>query len=189
MNTHEFEKKMMLNAAEYTLLRELFFRETDAEPSDQVNYYYDTSCKELNQRGVTCRIRQKNGRLKGTIKTHLKDRADQSIEHSFAVDELPYRFTVDGCAVHLQGSLYTRRLEITLMPGVIMVLDHNWYLGVCDFELEIEYAPECAAQAEGVYRTILHLLQHTEEKECLSKSQRYFIRKSRLPDATVNKNK
>lgn len=186
MNTQEFEKKLLLSEVEYAFLRELFFRGEDATSTDHVNYYYDTSYQEFHRKGITCRIRQKNGSLKGTIKTHLRDQKDESREESFAVEVLPYRFTVSTKTVYLQGSLYTRRLEVAPMPGIRMMLDQNWYLGVCDFELEIEYLPTCSAEAEGVLGTIMHLLHHTtKETERLSKSQRFFRRKNDLPDGTV----
>ena len=186
MNTKEFEKKLLLTETEYAILRELFFRGDDATYSDQVNYYYDTPYQEFHRKGITCRIRQKNGSLKGTIKTHLHDRKDESLEEDFAVDALPYRFSVSAKTVYLQGSLYTRRFEVELMSGIRMMLDQNWYLGVCDYELEIEYLPVSSVQAEGVLATIVHLLQHTlAETERLSKSQRFFLRKNDLPDKMV----
>ena len=186
MNTNEFEKKLLLSDTEFALLRELFFRCEDATYTDHVNYYYDTSYQEFHRQGITCRIRQKSGQLKGTIKTHLQDCKDESREEDFTVDALPYRYSICGKTVYLQGSLYTRRYEVELMPGIRMMLDQNWYLGICDYELEIEYLPTSATQVEGVLTTIVHLLHHElKDKERLSKSQRFFLRKNDLPDGTV----
>ena len=124
--------------------------------------------------------------MKGTIKTHLINRKDESCEDDFLVDTLPYRFSVIGKTVCLQGSLYTRRYEIQLMPGICMMLDQNWYLGICDYELEIEYHPQSSVQVEGVVATLVHLLRHTVTgTEQLSKSQRFFLRKNALPDKST----
>lgn len=186
MSVKEFEKKLLLNETEFAILRELFFCGENATYTDQVNYYYDTPYQAFHRMGVTCRIRQKNGSLKGTIKTHLRDRQDESREENFAVEVLPYRFTVSTKTVYLQGSLYTRRLEAELIPGIHMMLDQNWYLGICDYELEIEYPPTFSAQAEGVLAAIVHLLRRTtKDAEVISKSQRFFLRKNNLPDKTA----
>ncbi len=189
MNTKEYEKKLLLNETEYAIMRELFFRGEDATTTDHVNYYFDTSRQDFHRKGITCRIRQKNGSLQGTIKTHLHDQKDLSKEDSFVVDALPYRFTVCSQTVYLQGSMYTRRSEVEIMPGIRMMLDQNWYLGSIDYELEIEYLPFLAAQVEGVMSAIMNMLHHTSKKtEQLSKSHRFFLRKNDLPDKAIKPN-
>ena len=181
MYTQEFEKKLLLNESEFYTLRELLFSGENAKYDDQVNYYYDTQNHELNQKGITCRIRQKNGAFKGTIKTHFNNGDDGSHEENFRVDSLPYQYVVGSSMVTLQGSLYTRRCEIAPFPGIRLMLDQNWYLGICDFELEIEYLPACASQAEGVWGTILHILHRSyTETNRRFKSRRFFSRKSIL---------
>jgi uncharacterized protein YjbK len=189
MNTKEYEKKLLLSETEYAIVRELFFRGENATTTDQVNYYFDTSGQDFHRKGITCRIRQKNGNLKGTIKTHLSDQKDVSKEENFAVEALPYRFILSSQIVYLQGSLYTRRSEVEIMPGIRMMLDQNWYLGIVDYELEIEYLPFLAAQVEGVMSAIMNMLHHTSKKtEQLSKSHRFFLRKNDLPDKAVKPN-
>lgn len=107
----------------------------------QVNHYYDTADWRFNRSGVTVRVRQKNGYLKGTIKRHVRGTADGlSLERPFAVAGLPGRITLDGHRLLLQGQLVTERQSVPLAPGIRLCLDRNHYLGVTDHELELEYA-------------------------------------------------
>ena len=189
MITKKVNKKLLLSETEYAIIRELFFYGENVTFSDHVNYYFDTSQQDFHRKGITCQIRQKNGSLKGTIETYLRDQKDVSTEESFAVETLPYRFAVSSQTVYLQGSLYTRRLAVEIMPEIRMMLDQNWYLGNVDFQLEIEYSPIYLAQAEGAFGAIAHLLQHTvEAKDLLSKSHRFYLRKNDLPDETAHQN-
>ncbi len=182
MKTPEFEKKLLLSEAEYRMLQKLFFSKNEVTLTEQMNYYYDTPYEEFHRKGITCRIRQKGSRLKGTIKSHLSDSKDTSIEQSFTVETLPYRFIVNDRTVYLQGQLFTKRLETAPTQGILLTLDQNWYLGACDYELEIEYLPEFGAQTDGIYRTILQLLRHPEApQKSPSKSQRFFAQRTRMP--------
>ena len=76
----EFEKKILLTKTEYDYLRsdERFSK----RPSLQKNYYYDTEKYELNELGITCRIRERNGKYKATLKAHQPDIENFSIETS-----------------------------------------------------------------------------------------------------------
>ena len=53
----EFEKKALLSAEAYALLR----RSAVSEPQMQTNYYYDTEDFLLHRLDVTCRVREKEG--------------------------------------------------------------------------------------------------------------------------------
>jgi len=65
-----------------------------------------------------------------------------------------------------------------------VVLDCNEYLGVTDYELEIEYLPDYEEQACRVFKDILMILHNVTNDSIKenklnpkSKSQRFFERK------------
>ena len=120
----------------------------------QVNYYYDTSDRALHREGITLRIRQSGGRLQGQIKTHDKGRTGNSEEYYFSVDTLPEKLVFRGRNVKLRGSLVTLRAEYQAEgreagTKFTVDLDHDFYLGNEDYELEIEYPDGAEAEARA----------------------------------------
>ena len=185
----ELEKKLILSKEEYEFLIKHFGYDntTPAKPIiKQINYYYDTDDLSMNRQNVTCRIRFKDGKYKGTIKRHLSDS-----EHSTETDVEVYDgitgnlFTDMG--LKLQGELATERCVILKDEICEVVLDKNEYLGYTDFELEIEYAPSFEHHAERILNTITNYLAnrvsirttkelHNSIREVPSKSTRFFER-------------
>ena len=76
----EYEKKFLLTKEEYLKLISSLCGNT--APIIQTNHYYDTNNFELNDKGITCRIREKDNKFTATIKTHLPDK---SLEQSKTV--------------------------------------------------------------------------------------------------------
>ena len=177
MTEKEFEKKMLLNKKEFQYLQQTLYNNT-CKLTEQINYYYDTPGERLRNRNITCRIRQKENELLGTLKQHyVNGKSDCSLEKHFAVKDLPKYFTVDTEQVILLGTLYTARLIIPIDASVTLMLDRNIYLGTVDYELEMEFAPGNEAKAEAILTILRRLLSRSEKQPLpLPKSERFFRR-------------
>ena len=79
----EREIKAMLTEGEYITLAR--FKCQHKAVNLQTNYYFDTDDLSMNEKGITCRIRHKNGLYKATVKKHNADGAECSIENDICV--------------------------------------------------------------------------------------------------------
>ena len=75
----ETEKKIILTYEEYLAIIMKMCKY--AEPVIQTNYYFDTENLTMNRKGVTCRIRFKNGKYTAEIKSHERKSRYRSIEN------------------------------------------------------------------------------------------------------------
>ena len=181
----EYEKKIMLTEDEYFSILILMCK---YEPMQtQTNYYFDDDNLSMNKKGVTCRIRAKNGKYKVTVKNHNAEHPDCSIEVDL-VEKLefdPQIFNVFG--LYQQGELVTDRVVMHKDSTCEMALDRNVYLGHTDFELEVEYSKGNERRVQKLIENIGECLvvanQLTGIDEFLarigqgkSKSQRFFER-------------
>lgn len=182
MEYNEYEKKMMLTEAEYYALMLIYFNGKKTKLVEQMNYYYDTVEEDFYHNNITCRIRQIENKLIGTLKIHSGEKTDHSIEKSFEVRALPRYFVADGDDVYLQGQLYTKRLKAGIADGITLILDQNIYLGVTDYEMEIEYSEDKVLEAEKILDTVLELLSRSDQpQKAYSKSKRFFMAKHQMP--------
>lgn len=133
----ESEKKILLTQKEYDFLKKHRF--AAAKSSVQVNYYYDTDSFELNRKGITCRIREKDGICMATIKEHRLRGDDCSVENSFPVKDCRDDSVFTNIGLSCKGSMETLRSTYAPCVGVRAMLDCSAYLGITDYELEIEY--------------------------------------------------
>ena len=173
MIKQEHELKTLILAEDFHLLKKflsVFMVRTDL----QTNYYYDTREEIMRMANTTIRVRQKGNRLNGTIKRHLADGC--SIEEHFHVDMLPRVMMIDSIPVWLKGSLTTERTIYKFCDGIEMMLDLNKYLGVVDYELEIEFREDLRKQAEWLLSSIKTLLQNDVKDTVACKSERFFQR-------------
>lgn len=187
----EHEKKLILSKDEYEHLIERFRYDTPlfSRPIvKQINYYFDTDDLSMNRQSITCRIRLKDGVYKATMKQHLPN-TDHSIETRVEIHDGIDKNAFTDMGLVLQGELMTERCVILKDAGYEVVLDKNTYLGQVDYELEIEYAPECEKDARAVFQVILDTLAHRKgfpvcqesylrAQDVPSKSNRFFERKS-----------
>ena len=171
----EHEIKCLLTEEEYGRLLALleplpYLRE------HQTNYYYDTHTGKHRRDNITVRIREKSGRLKGTVKHHLVTK-HCSVEKNFRVDTVQDVMVYEGDLVYLKGSLVTCRTIVFLSDTVKIMLDRNEYLHCVDYELELECPKEFIDEAEGIM-FFLQKIIHTDGKEApASKSERFFRKK------------
>ena len=141
----------------------------------QANYYYDTEDNSLNRSKTTVRIRQNDNKMKLQIKKHgvVRGALFVSDEYSDSVDELPSSLKIPDArdAVTLKGVLITERKIYSFGEGSTICFDGNMYLGVCDYEIEIEVGEADRQEALSVIE-FLGLIQ----MPIMSKSERFFKR-------------
>ena len=179
----EYEKKIMLTADEYLSILMLMCKYAPIET--QTNYYFDNDDLSMNEKGITCRIRAKDGKYKATIKNHNAEQLECSIEVDLVekTEFDPQIFNALG--LYHQGDLVTDRVVIHKDSTCEMVLDRNVYLGHTDFELEVEYNKESERRAQTLIENIGECLVATEQLTGIdefiarigqgkSKSQRFF---------------
>ena len=179
----------MLTREEYNYLIKCYEKEPHVEK--QINYYFDTDGLDMNQNNVTCRIRQKDGKYAGTVKKHVSDIISYETPVEIRNGLEDNVFTDLG--LKLQGALYTQRGLIFEGNGCVAVIDKNDYLGYTDYELEIEYLPQCENEADVFLRNCVEIMRsydtsitYTDIKSRIgvgkNKSQRFFERKLFNPD-------
>lgn len=181
----EFEKKVLLSPQEYDIILKI----KQLSPVQvQINYYFDTDDFSMDKRGITCRIRERNGKFKTTIKNHNLKYLDCGLEEDIIekaeFDPAPFK----SRGLKYQGQLLTERRILLKDDYCEVVLDRNDYLGYTDYELEIEYSEGCEIIAQiileytakslinaGILKDVEELLIRARNPK--SKSQRFFERK------------
>lgn len=188
---NEYEKKIMLSAAEYNLIRKLGFGFSGVET--QTNYYYDTDDHTYNEKNITLRIREKNGEYEATVKKHYDNPKNYSTEETVSCRDENDAELFKGYGVKLQGKMITERSISEPKHGVKIMLDRNHYLGGQDFEMEIEYDEGMDGEVYFYIESIAVCLTHYGLIGCvtdfnsrgmhpMSKSQRFFWRLSGVND-------
>lgn len=182
----EHEKKLLLEKEEYEMLLDIFCE--NVSPTRQVNYYFDTDDFYMNSKGITCRIRYKNGEYKAVMKTHRKAYDECSLETTMKIRRGLRENDFTDMGLSLQGCLITERVVMLKTDFHNVVLDKNTYLGYIDYELEIEYLDGFEDVAEQIKQRIIQLLLKNcksttfnsitlRNKHVQSKSERFFERR------------
>ena len=138
----------------------------------QQNHYYDNETLSLNSCGVTVRLRQANGIGKLQIKRHngetngyaVSEETEQSIEGIPTEIVLP-----EFGLLRLKGGLTTHRCSFFVCENISLDMDENTYLGLTDYEAEIEFDDNAQNRAE---RIMLAMGLDTANRE--NKSARFF---------------
>lgn len=181
----EFEKKIMLRAEEYLAIMKLACKTVSVDT--QTNYYFDNDDLSMNKKGVTCRVRAKDGIFKATIKNHDFEHPECSIEVDLVEKSEFDPQVFNALGLRYQGDLITDRIVIYKDSTCEIVLDRNFYLGNTDFELEVEYCKESEGKAQKFIENIAEYLVVTGKLTAIdeligrigcggSKSQRFFER-------------
>ena len=181
----EFEKKLYITKKEYYLL--LANKDIKTETIKQTNYYYDTESFEMNKRGITCRIRAKNGIYKATVKKHNFTEKDCSIEKTIEVSSVFDDGFFINKGLKFCGCLTTERTVIHSDDYCQLVIDKNSYLNTIDYELEIEYKSAYETSAISVLKRYVMIMNLKKDRTFFSeiieriensksKSQRFFER-------------
>ena len=139
----EKEYKTMLNYEKYIRLLEVFHFE---EALVQVNLYYISKQDDNN----TVRVRCKSGRifLQVKIDCSIEKGIHINREYEEEIEIIPYIITKEElnnlCGVDFFEDRYLLDILVTerrnyICEDNIISLDRNSYLGITDYELEIEY--------------------------------------------------
>ncbi len=182
---YEYEKKYMLTREEYIAFLKKIGKY--ASFANQTNYYFDSNDLEMNEKGITYRIRAKNKTFTAMMKMHNVGQFNCNLEETIYVKSVfdPNVFNIMG--LYLQGELSTKRIILHKNDFCEIVIDHNIYLGTTDYELEIEYLKGCESKTLVLLEKIIDSLNATHQiidKEeffkrdikSMSKSQRFFER-------------
>lgn len=174
----EREFKVMLNKAQYEQINEVLKWEKEF---DQTNYYYLDEAKEIDRRGITVRVRDKNEKLRLQVKCPVA--AENALhvkqEYEYNIDEVPEKMdntllkeicNEDFGELSLIGKLVTFRKESSWNEDISICLDRNSYLGYEDFELEIEFKDDL----DENLKILLKENNITFEKKTFGKCRRFF---------------
>jgi len=121
---------------------------SNSSSSLQINYYYDDEQYSLNKQNITLRVRQTGETIKLQKKHHIIKSSVMPVisdETERIITNFPK--VIDG-KYYLKGSLVTHRCRISTNKSVYFDFDINYYLGICDYEVEIEFGKNANQQAE-----------------------------------------
>lgn len=125
----------------------------------QINHYYDTIDHRLGEEGICVRVRQtEDTPLLGTVKKHGKNGISE--ESNFKTECLPRFITYQNMLLHRLGALMTKRTKFRLDGIGILSFDRNFYLGVADYEIELEFSE---VEKESDWKHISHDLLFGEK--------------------------
>lgn len=141
----EYEKKYIISKEKYLQIFRILQEKSSLEKVLQINYYYDTYDFDLYKRNETLRIRQIEDNLKVEHK-YAKEYIEgvrRCKESSETIETVPMGLIGDDFNSYYtyKGNMVTERYNFD-MQDVLISLDCNYYLGVRDFELEIELKEE-----------------------------------------------
>lgn len=144
----EQEIKILINEEQYRLINNLFHWDI---VFSQVNYYYDDITRMDEEDDITVRIRSKKDDLMLQVKIPKEKKASLHVKEEYEkrVIEIQEKVTkeelfeltgkkYDSDRIIL-GNLETLRKICNTYQGVEICLDHNRYLQMEDYEIEIEF--------------------------------------------------
>ena len=154
----EIEYKNLLNQSEYKQLKDTFspFHKNHARQS---NFYFETPTFQLKNAGAALRVRKKDSKINATLKLpnpegpglleihvpitdgDLKSWMENDINLPQELTDYLYSFQINPTDLQFGGSLKTIRDEYAYR-GMLLVLDHSFYHGLEDYELELETSDE-----------------------------------------------
>lgn len=146
----------------------------------QINYYYDDSQLSLNANRITIRVRQIGDKLLLQEKHHKTSNSffvvSQETEKTIAALPNFIFCENENIMARIKGSLVTQRKSFFVDNGIRIDFDENWYLGICDYEIELEFSK---AVSDDVYQWVdsLHLVKGVG---VVGKSTRFFDQLRRL---------
>ncbi|MCI6583060.1 MAG: CYTH domain-containing protein [Oscillospiraceae bacterium] len=166
----------------YSILEMIKENYTEADYSEkvQINYYYDTAERYLLDNHTTLRIRQTEDGLKLELKEAQQLTGNDfstCTEHTENIDAVRNDITLDRgkyawIPFSLQGNLVTHRTSIRPSDSLSIDFDVNFYLGKCDYEIEMEFKEK----AEKGTRLLVEKLGLMQYKNTVGGKARRFFR-------------
>lgn len=171
----------------YRILEAVKNHYTDAEYSEkvQINYYYDTDEHYLLENHTTLRVRQTEAGLKLELKEAQQLTGNDfstCTEHAEKIDSVRSSITLEKgkyawIPFSLQGNLVTQRTSIKPSDSLSIDFDVNFYLGKCDYEIEMEFRD----MAEKGTRVLVDKLGLLKYKNTVGgKARRFFKLKAEM---------
>ncbi len=185
----ETEYKQLMEMTAFYRLKDCVRQQfPDAQVKDtvQVNDYYDTADGFLRSQDITLRIRHTEEGLWLQSKAHFvgTEAFRRSEEHGCLIASVPNSLRLTGFPGRRflrQGNLVTRRTRFLLENGLRLDFDVNYYEGVTDYELEVEFRPDEIERS----RQVLEQLGLEESSPGDGKATRFFAAKNRRAAETV----
>jgi uncharacterized protein YjbK len=139
MENLEFERKRLITKEEYEKRMAELLNVGSATEFIQLNYYYDTAAFDMLKRNETVRVRLKDNGLNLEHKLHKSFVNGTRVceEKSKPIGELPKSIIIQQYELLLIGCMTTQRTNL-MMNNCLVSLDKNYYLGIIDYEIEIE---------------------------------------------------
>ncbi|MHC5373296.1 CYTH domain-containing protein [Enterococcus sp. LJL120] len=149
----EIEYKSLLTATDYQKLID-FYQLTAADFFSQTNAYYDTATGRLQKAGWGLRIRLYSDYGEATLKTPLTDGLLETTDKLSLAEASTYveagkflsvghtvkkmqELAVTPAELEQIAQLTTKRAEFKIPEG-LLAIDHSFYSGQEDFEVELE---------------------------------------------------
>lgn len=192
MKELEIEFKNLLSEADYNMLYEAYFKDSDV--IRQTNYYIDTESLSLRKNTLLLRVRSKNGAQEMTLKVpnargvmEFHGEIDIDLAEGVKVDagDIPEiildelaAHQIDVTDVYIFGALTTYRREVPYQDG-ILTLDKNEFLDAVDHELEYEVADY--DRGETHFFNLLEEFDIIRQTE-MTKSERFYNRLYTIKD-------
>jgi len=149
----------------------------------QINHYYDDEVLSLNHKKITVRIRESGGMFRLQIKSHGKTRTTYTLseEREHETEAIPEEIALSELGnVGRKGCLVTRRNSFSVCPGVSLDMDENTYLGLTDYEAEIEFEANMQSEAKLAVSALGLAALNAQ-----SKSARFFAALERMKSCDV----
>ena len=139
MEHMEFERKQLLTKETYENNMKELLNVTHGESFIQVNYYYDTATFDMYKKNQTVRVRLKDNELTVECKSPKSYVNGTRIceEKAKPLNMLPKSIMIQQFELFFIGCMTTQRTNF-LMNDYLISLDKNYYLGIVDYEIEIE---------------------------------------------------
>jgi uncharacterized protein YjbK len=109
----------------------------------QVNYYYDTEKFTCSKNSETIRVRSKEDKLTFERKfgKRIINNTKISSEVIKPIKALPKSIILNNYELNLIGNMVTHRTNFHFEKCIVS-LDKNYYLGLIDYEIEVEVEDE-----------------------------------------------
>lgn len=138
----------------------------------QINYYYDDDDNSLLKQDITLRVRQMGDSLLLQKKWHIMDSDIAVISDEIETELTSFPKVIDD-KYYLKGSLVTQRVRVFMDNSAGYIdFDRNYYLGACDYEVEIEIN----SGAENMAERCISLLKLNRASMVIGKAVRFFER-------------
>lgn len=176
----EQEYKWMADREMFLHILQCFSSQYEEQLILQKNYFYDSPDLFLYRKGITLRVREKDGSfsLQTKIGKRMQDGYRVAEEQHVELTALPEQLTGEklGLSPELRfamlGCLATKRHRFQLAQAVRLDCDESTYLDVTDYEVELEFTGAAPAALSTLFQGLT--------PSPLSKHQRFLKQMGRI---------